>query len=69
MRALRISAKPPLVLPHGVSMEPDLIELAASDSAGEHVFGESQVFEFQRDNSGAQHVDHALGHGIHPHYA
>ncbi|ROQ59089.1 glycosyl hydrolase family 43 [Rathayibacter sp. PhB152] len=38
--ALRISAKPPQVLPHGVSMEPDLIELAASDSTGEHVFGE-----------------------------
>jgi xylan 1,4-beta-xylosidase len=36
---LRISAQTAQVLPHGVSLEPDLIELAASDMDGEHVFG------------------------------
>lgn len=36
---LRISATPPQLLPYGVSLEPDLIQLAASDSTGEHIFG------------------------------
>jgi xylan 1,4-beta-xylosidase len=36
---LRISAKSPRPLPHGISLEPDLIELAVAAGADEHTFG------------------------------
>lgn len=37
---LRISAKGPRPLPHGVASEPDLVELAVSAGGTEHAFGE-----------------------------
>jgi xylan 1,4-beta-xylosidase len=36
---LRISAMPAALLPHGVSLEPDLIELAVTVDGAEHIFG------------------------------
>ncbi|MFG6493680.1 family 43 glycosylhydrolase [Microbacterium sp. P03] len=36
---LRISAHAPTLLPHGVSLEPDLVELAVTAAGEEHIFG------------------------------